>query len=491
MTPLLQKLEARRTEVAKLGDQLIQLGEERDLAKQGIVTAGQKVSDTQAALIKAKQDAAAAAAAALRARAALPPGTPGSGLADLDALSRMQRGESVTAEAAARQLAILQATLTAATAEQATATTNATELSARYDKLHAQITTKQAALQKLEREHAAEISAAEAAESAADRALGQEYLAGAPDGRGADPRALAALTFALAQQGDPYVWSEEGPDQYDCSGLTFAAYRSPAAGRYPLQRVSRDQYNQTYRKTVTRYSLLPGDLLFFSSSNSWQDIHHVAMYAGRGMMVEAPRSGLNVRVVPVRWTRLFQATRVYGSVEGVTEGPALGRPPAPNGPSTTGPTTPATNPPATNPPATNPPSSPPPSSPSSPPPSSPSSPPPSSPSSPPPSSEPPTTNPAPDPDTSSTGGASSPTDGSSSTTGGSTSGGSTSGGSTSGDSTSGGSTSGGSTSGGESTSSGGDSTSSGGESPSETTSAPESTSSSSTATSAPEPSTSP
>ena len=138
---------------------------------------------------------------------------------------------------------------------------------------------------------------------------------------------MAALRFALAQRGDPYVWSEEGPDKYDCSGLMFAAYRTTAAGNFPLARVSRDQYYQTRSKSVDRYSLVPGDLLFFSSSNSWTNIHHVAMYAGSGMMVEAPRTGLNVRLVPVRWSRLFQATRIYGSVEGVTEGPDLNNPP--------------------------------------------------------------------------------------------------------------------------------------------------------------------
>src|SRR4029453_19464291 len=101
---------------------------------------------------------------------------------------------------------------------------------------------------------------AEAAQSAEDRRLGEGYLDGTAQGRGADPRALAALAFALAQRGDPYVWSEEGPDQYDCSGLTFAAYRSAAAGDFPLQRVSRAQYWQTPLKTVHPYSLLPAAL---------------------------------------------------------------------------------------------------------------------------------------------------------------------------------------------------------------------------------------
>jgi cell wall-associated NlpC family hydrolase len=365
MTPLLQKIEKQRADIAARGDKLIRLGEDRDLAKQQVVTAAQKVSDAQTALIKAEQDAGAAAAAAMRDQAALPPGTLGSGLADLDALAQMQRGESETEEAASRHLAIVRAAQAAALAEQATATTNATDLTKQYDAASADLVKRQAALQKLEQKHAQEITASEAAQNAADLALGQGYLDGASQGRGADPRAVAALTFALAQRGDPYVWSEEGPDKYDCSGLMYAAYRTSAAGNFPLARVSRDQYYQTRGKSVDRYSLVPGDLLFFSSSNSWTNIHHVAMYAGNGMMVEAPRTGLNVRLVPVRWSRLFQATRIYGSVEGATEVPDVNTPPAGN---------PGTNPPPTSKPPSKPPPLKPPVKPSKPsaPPSSPS-----------------------------------------------------------------------------------------------------------------------
>jgi cell wall-associated NlpC family hydrolase len=351
-SPLLTRIEQRRTEIATLGDQLIKLGEERDLALQQVATTERKISELQAALLQAEREAAIAAANAFRDQAALPPGAVGSGLADLDALARMQRGESATEQAASRQLAIIRAAQTAALAEKSAATARATDLSQQYTKLNASIVKKQAALQKLEQKHRTEISAAEAAESAADRRLGANYLDGAAQGRGADPRAVKAVEFALAQVGDPYVWSEEGPDQYDCSGLMYAAYRSNAAGNFPLRRVSRDQYDQTKQKAVDRYSLLPGDLLFFSSSNSWTGIHHVAMYAGDGKMVEAPRSGLDVRLVPVRWSRLFQATRIYGSVDGQTPTPNLNNPGDPGNSTTNPPNTP--KPPSTPPQTENP-----------------------------------------------------------------------------------------------------------------------------------------
>ena len=356
-TPLVAKIEKRRADIAALGDNLIKLGEDRDLARQQLATADQKVAAAQAALAAAQQDATAAAANAMRDAAALPPGTIGSGLQDLDALAAIQRGESPGDDAAARQLAIAQAALQAALTEQSTTGASASGLSAQYETLNADIAKKQSELQKLEQKNSDALAAAEAAESAEDAQLGAQYLAGANAGRGADERAIEALKFALAQRGDPYEWSAEGPGKWDCSGLMYGAYRSAAAGSFPLARVSRDQYWQTRNKVVDRYSLLPGDLLFFSSTNSWTGIHHVAMYAGNGMMVEAPRTGLNVRLTPVRWSRLFQATRVYGSVDGETDGPELGSPdPDPTTSATptatTKPPTTPTSKPTTKPPTT-------------------------------------------------------------------------------------------------------------------------------------------
>jgi cell wall-associated NlpC family hydrolase len=351
-SPVLAKIEKQRAEIAALGDRLISLGQDRDLAKQQQAVADTKLAAARNALAAAQQEAATAAANSLRDAAALPPGALGSGLQDLDQLAQMQRGSTATEESAARQLALAQAAVTAAQAEQATAAQQAIDLSSQYNKLNTDIAFKQAALQKAEQQHADEISAAEAAESAADRRLGAEYLAGAQQGRGADRHAIAALQYALDQRGDKYEWSKAGPDTFDCSGLMYAAYHQPAAGNFPLPRVSRDQYLYTDDKVVDRYSLLPGDLLFFSSTNSWTGIHHVAMYAGNGMMVEAPRTGLTVRLTPVRWTRLFQATRVYGSVEGATQGPDLNAPPPSNGNHSTTPTTRPTSRPPTTPPTT-------------------------------------------------------------------------------------------------------------------------------------------
>ncbi|MEV4703549.1 NlpC/P60 family protein [Actinoplanes sp. NPDC049316] len=348
-SPVLKKVEAGRAEITAKGEELAKLDEDLNLIRTQLTTADQKVTQTQAAVTAAEQEVTAAAAASVRSAAALPPGSLGTGLQDLDALARIQRGDSATEQAAGRQLTIVQAAYVSAVAEQQALRTTLDRLTTERATKKAALDKKVAAQQKYEAQHAPEINAADAAEAAQDAQVGAGFLAGENAGRGADPRAIAALQVALAQRGDPYVWSEEGPDKFDCSGLMWYAYHQDAAGNFPLTRVSKDQYYQTRGKTVDRYSLLPGDLLFFSSTTSWTGIHHVAMYAGDGMMVEAPRTGLNVRLTPVRWTRLFAATRIYGSIEGTVEGPHLGSP-DPETPSHHTPTTSPTPKPSSKPP---------------------------------------------------------------------------------------------------------------------------------------------
>jgi cell wall-associated NlpC family hydrolase len=329
----------------------------------------------------------------------------------LDDLARIQRGDNSGQGAAAQQLQNAQLDDQVALDEMTLAEKKYNDLVAQWTKQNAALKKKEAAQAAYEAAHATELNAADAAQTASDSSLAQKYLSGADAGRSADPRAAQALQFALRQIGKPYEWSEEGPGSFDCSGLMWAAYRNVGVS---LNRVSRDQYFQTRDKVVDRYSLLPGDLIFFSYTNSWEGIHHVAMYAGDGMMVEAPRTGLDVRLTKVRWSQMFQATRVLGSVEGVTQGPDLShitpddsnnagestKPPAskpPTTPTSKPPTTPTSKPPTT---PTSKPTSKPPTSPSSTPPTKPSSTPPTKPSSTPPtkpSSEPPTTPPPSEP----------------------------------------------------------------------------------------------
>ncbi|MER5941365.1 NlpC/P60 family protein [Streptomyces sp. NPDC001928] len=98
-------------------------------------------------------------------------------------------------------------------------------------------------------------------------------------------KAEKALAFARSQVGKPYVWGATGPDSYDCSGLTQAAWK--AAG-VDIPRVTYDQVNAG--TTVSLSNAQPGDLVFF-----YDDITHVGIYIGNGMMIHAPKPGAYVR----------------------------------------------------------------------------------------------------------------------------------------------------------------------------------------------------
>ncbi|WP_328780890.1 NlpC/P60 family protein [Streptomyces canus] len=124
-----------------------------------------------------------------------------------------------------------------------------------------------------------------AAEKAAQEATApQESTPTATDSSYAT-KAAKALAFVRAQIGKPYVWGATGPDSYDCSGLTQAAWK--AAG-VDLPRVTYDQVNAG--TTVSLADAQPGDLVFF-----YDDISHVGLYIGNGMMIHAPKPGAYVR----------------------------------------------------------------------------------------------------------------------------------------------------------------------------------------------------
>ncbi|MGW5722300.1 C40 family peptidase [Amycolatopsis sp. NPDC003865] len=103
-----------------------------------------------------------------------------------------------------------------------------------------------------------------------------------------------AISFALGEQGKPYVWGATGPNSYDCSGLMLRAYES--AGII-LPRVSRDQYHAGALLPVREAQ--PGDLIFLANDPSNPDtIHHVMMYLGDGKVVEAQQTGVPVHTRP-------------------------------------------------------------------------------------------------------------------------------------------------------------------------------------------------
>ena len=115
----------------------------------------------------------------------------------------------------------------------------------------------------------------------------------------------AVIARAQSMIGTPYVWGggdANGPTTgvdggtvagFDCSGLVLYAF---AAAGVALPHYTGYQYQRGTH--VPASEAQRGDLLFWGPGGN----QHVAIYLGDGTMIEAPRSGQNVRISPVRWS---------------------------------------------------------------------------------------------------------------------------------------------------------------------------------------------
>jgi peptidoglycan DL-endopeptidase CwlO len=101
-------------------------------------------------------------------------------------------------------------------------------------------------------------------------------------------KAGVAVKYAYGAIGTPYVWAGDGPDGYDCSGLTMAAWR--AAG-VSLPHNAAMQWDVVAH--ISRSSLAAGDLVFYSG------LGHVAIYVGSGKVIHAPNAGEDVKLASV------------------------------------------------------------------------------------------------------------------------------------------------------------------------------------------------
>ncbi|MEV0619680.1 NlpC/P60 family protein [Nonomuraea sp. NPDC050404] len=115
-----------------------------------------------------------------------------------------------------------------------------------------------------------------------------------------DGKAAQAARWALTQQLKPYVWGAEGPSGYDCSGLVMAAYQRVGIS---LPHYTGSQW--TAGRHIDRSEMRPGDLVFF-----YNDLHHVGIYLGGGMMVHAPQTGDVVRIAAIGNRPFVGAVRI-------------------------------------------------------------------------------------------------------------------------------------------------------------------------------------
>jgi cell wall-associated NlpC family hydrolase len=145
-------------------------------------------------------------------------------------------------------------------------------------------------------------AATAAANRAANRAPVVQTVAlpRSPGGSSVTQRAVSA---AMTRLGDRYVFGATGPRRFDCSGLVQWAYRQ--AG------ISTTHYTGTlwndYRH-IPESQLKPGDLVFF-----YRDHHHVGIYIGNGLMINAPHTGDVVRIASISAHGYYSgAVRVVG-----------------------------------------------------------------------------------------------------------------------------------------------------------------------------------
>ena len=98
-----------------------------------------------------------------------------------------------------------------------------------------------------------------------------------------------AAAFACKQAGIPYVWAAAGPNGFDCSGLTLAAWKQ--VGVFLPHNAAAQRRSMPY---VNRADIQLGDLVFYYAT-----LHHVAIYVGGGKVMSAPTFGDHVRMVDI------------------------------------------------------------------------------------------------------------------------------------------------------------------------------------------------
>lgn len=307
IAPRIQTVQKRLGELAFQSDQLVEKYDQANVAYHSAKQAAAKASDAyrraQQQVVDAEHQLASSAAAqyeggTFSATGALLSSSSGSSYLDqLDTLSMLSQHNTqvVSSFAAVRQQA------------------KAAKIKA--DNLFAQAQQTRAALDRQRTATASQIAKYKKVLSSLDaqqRAMwaarsGASISAGAArqmTTQASSAAARRAVQFALDQVGKPYVWGAAGPDAYDCSGLTMAAWQQ---GGVSLPHSAADQYN--YGRHVSFNQMQPGDLMFF-----YQPIGHVTIYIGNGMMVSAPQSGEDVKVLPADTfgSDFVGATRLVG-----------------------------------------------------------------------------------------------------------------------------------------------------------------------------------
>ena len=124
-----------------------------------------------------------------------------------------------------------------------------------------------------------------------------------------DARIATVVEFARAQAGKPYKFFSAGPDTYDCSGLTKAAYAQVGIS---LIHHSASQARQGFAVDPTTEPIQPGDLVFLTRRGA-ENINHVGIAIDADTWIHATGTGDVVRVGSMPSTGSITAVRRYVS----------------------------------------------------------------------------------------------------------------------------------------------------------------------------------
>ena len=112
----------------------------------------------------------------------------------------------------------------------------------------------------------------------------------------ASSKSSKIITLAKKQLGKKYVWADEGPDTFDCSGFTYYVFKNKAGITLPRNSAVQSKYG-TY---VSRSNIKGGDLLFFDTNGSNNGaVSHVGLYIGNGQMIHASYSQRKIVTVSI------------------------------------------------------------------------------------------------------------------------------------------------------------------------------------------------
>jgi cell wall-associated NlpC family hydrolase len=255
------------------------------LQKKAALTEKELAAD-QAQLNKSEQKLAASAAAAYRSggldatMSLVTSGNPQTFLdqtSTLQEVSHFQAGQLAAADLAQRTMSAAQVLHNAEVAQQKDALASISKarssITSLVDQEHAIVSRLSTAAQAV---YTSQQNAVAAHETA---------MRGSYDGP-ASGQAAAAVEFAYAQLGKPYVYGGSGPDSFDCSGLTMESW---AAAGVSLPRTAADQ--QAALPAVSIGDLEPGDLVFYGDP-----AYHTAIYIGGGRIIQAPHTGTVVQI---------------------------------------------------------------------------------------------------------------------------------------------------------------------------------------------------